>query len=344
MAAFAARFSRTTFEEKFFAMRYILSLALAALFVSSSYAQLFMEDWDDGNGAMRWSDPIVDAENGTFDGSVDYAFDYSTVGVAPAPNSSGTTTGLFMEVNTSVQEGDQGETVAILADSFTIPAGNFVLTMDAYFNVNNLTNPDTGDAPGGSTEYGTFGIFASGPTSAGDAAITGDAPFRFGLSDGDGLAWQVTGEGGARDDVIRYLDPGNMNTGGETLLGSYDSLPNGTIPGVPTGEGDPTNPFAFGPEEQWVEIGLSSINGMVSFSMNGYVFETYDNTGGELNGGTIMLGYSDPFNSVNLDVGNEVPNFLLIDNVVMSIPEPSGSMLCGLAMFVGLTVRVRRRR
>lgn len=317
-------------------MRYIFFAVMAAsLTFSTAKAQtIFTESWDDGDGAMRWSAPIVDAENGLFDGTVDYAFDYSTLGVPSAPNSDGSTVGLFMEVNTTDQEGDEGESVAIIASDLSIPDGDFSLSMDVYYNVFN--------AGGGTTEYGTFGVFASGPSAPGDDAINGDAPFRFGLSDGDGLAFQATGEGGASNDVIRYVDPGNMNAGGETLGSSYDDIPFGDIPGVITGTGDPENPFSFGPEETWVEVGISSVAGMISFTMNGYELDSYDNTGGELSGGSIMLGYSDPFNSVNSTDADDITNFLVVDNVSMVVPEPaSGPLMLVAVAFLGL---VRRRR
>lgn len=327
-------------------IRTLLYCAVAlTVFSSNALAQMvFTEDWDDLGGAGRWSAPVVEAETGVFDGTVDFAFDYSTLGVPPAPKSSGTTIGLFMEVNTTDDgDFDEGESVGVYATGFTMPAGDFFLTMDVFMNVNNLTNTETGVSPGGTTEYGSFGIFAAGAKFPGDAGVNDDVPFRFGLSNGDGLALQITGDGGAADDFFLFVDPGNADTGSQTGLGSFDDVPNGTIPGVPTGTGDPANPFRFGPEDQWVEVGITSSAGMISFSMNGYVIHTYDNTDGALSGGTIMLGYSDPFNSVNLDVGVETPNFILFDNVVMAIPEPSsvGMLICGI---VGLLGVARRRR
>ena len=322
---------------------FIITTLLLSYFASAATAQtLFTEDWDDGMGAMRWIAPVVESETGAFDGTVDFAFDYSTLGVASAPGSAGTTVGLFMEVNTSdVGDVDEGESVGTLPTGFTLPTGDFFLTMDVYWNVNNLTNPTTSESPGGTTEYGIFGVFASGPLSPADEGVNDDIPFRFGLSNGDGLAWTATGEGGAADDVIRFEDPGNADTGSQIGLGSYDDIPDGTIPGVPTGTG---GVLTFGPEDQWVEIGISSVGGMVSFSMNDYIFDTFDNTAGTFSGGTIMLGYSDPFNSVNLDVGFESPNFLLIDNVSVVVPEPTGLalILCGLPLC--MMARKRNRR
>lgn len=216
--------------------------------------------------------------------------------------------------------------------------------MDVYRNVNNLTNTDTGIAPGGTTEYGLFGVFASGPLAPDDPAVNDDIPFRFDLSNGDGLTFSATGEGGAENDIYLFQDPGNGVTGSQTPLTSYDDIPNGSIPGVPSGAGDPSNPFEFGPKDQWVEITITSTGDLVTFAMNGYVFEdaTIDNSGGIYPGGTIMLGYSDPFDSVNLDVGSGPSNFILFDNVSLTVPEPGTGMMLLPGPIVLSALRRRR--
>lgn len=64
------------------------ALLLTCTIVTATHAQvLFFENWDDGMGASRWSDPIAALEDPTigFDGSVNYAYDYSVLGIAPAP-------------------------------------------------------------------------------------------------------------------------------------------------------------------------------------------------------------------------------------------------------------------
>jgi len=321
-----------------------LCFSIVTLCSSVSAQVIFTETFDDGAAATRWSAPIIEAENGVFDGSVDFAFDYSSLGVPAAPGGDGSTLGLFMEVNTTDAEGDEGESVGTLAGGLTLPDGYFELSMDVYWNVNNLTNTDTGEAPGGTTEYGLFGVFASGPLSPDDESVNDDIPFRFNLSNGDGLTFSATGEGGAANDIYLFQDPGNAGTGSQSALTSYDDIPNGSIPGVPSGAGDPANPFAFGPEDQWVEMTITSTGDMVTFAMNGYVFEdaTIDNSAGTYSGGTIMLGYSDPFNSVNLDVGSGPSNFILFDNVTLTVPEPNAGMMLLAGPIVLLAIRRRR--
>ena len=72
----------------------VWSLAILGL-VTSASAQ-FTENFDDGNASTRWTAPVVDAENGLFDGTVDFAFDYGSLGIPVAPGG-GSTTGLFFE-------------------------------------------------------------------------------------------------------------------------------------------------------------------------------------------------------------------------------------------------------
>ncbi len=220
--------------------------------------------------------------------------------------------------------------------------------MDVYFNVE-TTN-------GGTTEYGTFGVHASGPNSPGDNTVQGDVPFRFGLSDGDGLAWQATGDAGSATDFFRYEDAGNADTGGETGLFSYDSLAPGLIPGVSTGNG------ASGPANTWVTIEIERVGANITFSMNGVELDSITDLAGDYNGGGVLIGYNDAFNSsaatdylVGPDptpfddsdgpFGDDIPgfaHFAVFDNVVVEsiVPEPTSAVLGAMAL-VGLAMRRR---
>lgn len=329
-------------------MSRLFTVALCGALASfaATTASAFTDNFDDGAAATRWSAPIVDAETGVFDGNVNYAFDYGAIGIPAAPGGGGST-GIFMEVNLTDQGGDQGETVVLLANGLTLPAGDFVLTMDAYFNVET--------ANGGTTEYGTFGVHAAAPNDPTNAGFADDdAPFRFGVSNGNGLAWQADGDAGSTIDFLRYLDPGNANTGSQTPLFPYDDLPVGSIPGVSTGPG------ATGPTNSWVTIGIERVGLTYTFSMNGTVIDTFVDAGGALSGGTILIGYSDPFNSVaatNFLPGEDPtpfdPNdgpfggdnlvgsahFIVFDNIKL-VPEPASALMVALAA-CGLAARRR---
>ena len=75
--------------------RILIPLAILS-FIPAAMGQvlLFSDDLDDSNGSNRWSAPIYAEENPALgaDGTVDFAFDYSTIGAPSAPNSSGGST------------------------------------------------------------------------------------------------------------------------------------------------------------------------------------------------------------------------------------------------------------
>jgi len=287
------------------------ALAAAVATSSASAATVFSEDWDDGAGAGRWTTVSFQEDAGiAFDGTVDHAFDYSTIG-APSATSSvgGTTLGVAMETNTTDQcpggvgcaGSDEGEAMGIVADAFSLPAGDYTFTADMYMFWN---------GGGGSTEYA--GIGAHVDTASG-------APLRFGLNQPAGIHWQVDSDGDSGTDILRYTP------GVETGLGGYEDIPDGSIPGVVTG------PSKVGPFNQWVELKIISSGGIVTFSMNDFVIDTFDNTGGTFSGGSIMLNASDPFNSVNLDDLFGFSNLQVFDNVVVTdVPEPASLALLGL--------------
>lgn len=325
-------------------MKRTMCAALAAMVSGAlpAAAQLFTENFDDGAAATRWSAPIVDAETGVFDGNLFYDWDYVSQGIPLAPGG-GSGTGLFMEVNLTDQTGDEGESVAILANGLSLPTGDFKLTMDVWFNVES--------ANGGTTEFGIFGLHAAAPNDPGNAAPTDDVPFQFAVSNGNGLAWMASGDSGASNDFVRFADPNNANAGTQTNLGNYDSRP--PIPGLADQSG-------LGPRNSWVEIGIERTGSTYVFSMNGVALDTFVDAGGVFDGGTIMLGYNDAFNSVgftNLLPGPDPTpfdpsdgpyggdniighaHFILIDNVVL-VPEPASALLT----LIGIGGLAARRR
>jgi hypothetical protein len=319
-------------------MRSAIALALVVVLAAtaSSSAQFFSETFDDGAGATRWSAPVVDSEAAVFDGTVDFAFDYGAIGIPAAPGG-GNTIGLFMESNLTDNGNDQGESIGMTSLLASLP-DTYVLTMDVYFNVDNNA--------GGTTEYAYLGVHASGANFPADLAVNDDIPFDFNLSDGDGLAWMADGDGGASNDIHRFEDPGNLDAGSQTGLGSYDDIPDGSIPGVPTG----ANNFPkFGPEELWVTMTVKKSGDFITWSMNGYELDSVDNSDNRYSGGTILVGYGDPFNSVaNISAGTDAyPNFAhfaIFDNITLTVPEPGTVALFAMGALVFLAQRGAGRR
>jgi hypothetical protein len=85
-----------------------------------------------------------------------------------------------------------------------------------------------------------------------------------------------------------------------------------------------------------VKVRIESIGSTVNWYLNDALVNSYDNSGGFYTAGNIFLGATDPFNSVNSGGGT------IVDNVVVSVPEPATVALAGLAT-VGF-VAARRRK
>jgi autotransporter-associated beta strand protein len=142
-----------------------------------------------------------------------YFFDYSTLGIPPATNSSGgSTRGMRFLVNQSagIQQGIVGYPTG---KGFS---GNYRLRFDMWLNFN-------GPAPGGgsgSTQVGSFGIGATGAT----ALWAGSSP--------NGVMFGTTGEGGSSIDYRVYYN----NALRPVTDGVYAA---GTTPGVSDNNTDP---------------------------------------------------------------------------------------------------------
>jgi hypothetical protein len=309
-------------------------VALVSLLSAGSLSAqtIFIDDFDDGLAGDRWSDLQAAQEepNIAVDGTVDYAFDYSTIlnpfdggnPIPSAPNSTGgTTLGVYMTSNNTDQcpteagctDSDEGEGVGIFHETFDLPAsGNYIVQADVFLYWN---------GGGGSTEYTTFGV---------NHGRSANVPLRFDLNNGDGIAWQADSDGDTATDLIRFEGPG-----GETALGDWNDF---TVPGIDNDGTVPDGIFS-----QWVtmEIVHSDTFDNITWKINGATIDVFDNSTANFNAGTILLGHSDAFNSVNAAVGG-FTNGSIFDNVsVTVVPEPTAIVLAMLAA-CGLVCRGRR--
>lgn len=296
------------------------ALLVATMPGALSAATLFSDDFNDGSAASRWSVAVqteATAEPTTGpDGSVNFNFDYSTLGIPAAPNGTGTT-GAFIQVNSTDQTGDEGETYIVYPNGQNFAAGNFILTADMFvYN----------DQGAGTTELGMAGGFLNNGNPI--------APYQWG-SKGGPLAWAYTGEGGSTADLAVFKE-GTASTTGYVALNDYNNVPAGTIPGFETGVAGAGGPAPdSSPNGSWVKVTVESVGSVVNWYLNGALVDTYDNSGGFYTAGNVFLGATDPFNSSNAGGGT------IIDNVVVSaVPEPASLSLLGAA---GLSLLRRRR-
>lgn len=286
--------------------------ALAAVLCATpAGAQLFSEDFNDGNAASRWS--IVSQQEGVVgpDGSVDFAFDYSTLGIAN-PSGGSDTIGVFLQFNKN-DDGpvNEGESYSIFPNGKSF-SGTFQVKMDMFvYN----------DGGGGSTEHGMAGLFLDN-----NAPVS---PYEFG-ADGGPLAWVYSGEGGDGSGDVGIYAEGGIGSTGYTALGDYSS---GNFP-LPPGFSASLGPASTNPRGSWVDVEIRATPSTIQYLLNGTVIDTYDNSGGFYSAGNILVGGMDVFNSSN---GN---NGVVVDNVTVT-PEPATVGLA-LAALGGLALARRR--
>ena len=296
---------------------------IAALlgFGSVCHAQgtIFLDNFDDGQAATRWRIVSQQESGGTAppDGSVNFAFDYGSLGI-PSPTGGASTTGVYIQVNSTDQPGNEGESYSIFPNAVDLPPGNWRIDADMYvYN----------DGTAGTTEFGMIGSYLNRSTPI--------SPFQFGTTGGP-LAWKYSGEGGAVADLATF-EGGGPGATGFMALNDYNNVPPDTIPGFQTGTAGARGPAGANPGGSWVDVTLEKVGDTIGWYLNGVLVDSYDNSAGLYTTGTFLLGASDPFNSVSLGTGT------IIDNVVVT-PEPASPSSLALAILLGLRRRRRRRR
>jgi len=298
-------------------MKGLLSVIALYGIVGSSSAVSFFDNFDAGTSAGNWNLFTSNSDN-----TVNFAFDYSTLGIASAPHSSGgTTIGLYMSVN------DKNAAVAgvsAFAKNLNF-AGDYWLEFDMYMSYNGGAGGATG-----STEN-----FSAGINQSGSAIVwSGSAP-------SSSVWFTTTGEGGSARDYRAYKGTTEYAAASGVYAAGTDSAGNGpqahqnayyTSLFAP-----PTYETAGAPGKAWTTVRIEQKNNVIYWSMNGKLIATI--TDSPVNAGTIMLGYMDMFSSLSAE-----PNktFVIYDNV-RAVPEPMTLVGLGLGA-AALISRKRRNR
>jgi hypothetical protein len=324
------------------------AMSLAAFLCTPGYAvPLYIQDFDVDDTA-NWN---VN-NNGAGTNAANFFFDYSTVGIPSAPNSTGgTTIGLKLGANldsaTAPASGNiPGINVSPTGKSFV---GNYEMVFDWWSNY--IGPLDVGAT--GSTMLSQFGIQTSGTV----AQFPGSA---------DGLWFGATGDGQSSADYRIYsperptsydIFPGSGNpldAHAVYAAGSRNqsaALYTATFPAGATAPGlqalEPTQTAstpAGAAGFRWHRVEIEKLGNVVTWKVNGVLLATVDETLmiPPVGGTNIMFGHSDTNLTTNPNAALlERLQFTLIDNVKV-VPEPSSVALLGLAG-MGLA-RARRRK
>ena len=259
-----------------------------------SFGTLFSDSLDSDTSA-GWITQFG-ANNGIFDADVIWAFDYSTIGVPPAPNSPFSTIGLFAQVNKTdaTAGGSAGINFYPAGWSFS---GNFILRFDMFLNFGTVST----------TEHALAGINHSGERTN---RVTQSADPAGTTRGGDGIYVAIESDGSNNRDWTAYTYPTPTSTPTAITnrtaasLASVITAPPYAFPGSP----------GVGPSSArtWTEVELGQNNNVVTLKVNNNVIYAFTNTT-PFGSGNIMLGMNDQFDPVGS--GGTTGNFVLFDNV-----------------------------
>jgi hypothetical protein len=270
---------------------------------------------------------------GDTDTLADFFYDYSAIGVPPAPGGS-TTRGLKMTAN-NTDGVFGGFSVSPTGENFQ---GKYKVTFDLWQNYVGPVGPggsgttqlsemgietagNVGVWPGSSPKESLmFGVTLDGGSSV-DYRVYSSAN-TFGYPEGD----PVFSSGGFRNGSDSYY----AGLGGESAPGDQVTL----YPGQ-TGTTDAGEP-AF----KWRKVVIDVKNRIATWSIDGLEIAKVDLRGLTLGGGNILFGHSDTNGGSSSDANSSLLNVTLIDNVQV-VPEPGALALC-LIGAIGLLVRRRR--
>jgi len=321
-------------------MKNFLLVVLAGALPLGASANLFFDNFDTDSTA-NWSffsSIAADTANDGVGGEANVFFDYSTVGIASAPNSvGGTTRGMKVQANLSTGV-FSGMSMSPTGQSFT---GDYIMTMDVWQNYN-------GPAPAG----------GSGSTQLTMAGIgTAGASAQFQGAGLDGRIFGATGDGGSANDYRAYNNVGAplADTSGAYAAGNTAGVTNnsnayysgfqGTIPGAQTALfPQQTGAPAVGVQAfKWRQWRITKSGDTVTWEIVDNNVPTLIATMayGTPGGTNIAIGQSDINATSSTDPNAGALLFGLVDNVqVTAVPEPATMVVLGL----GAAAVLRRRK
>ncbi|MEM1450284.1 MAG: hypothetical protein AAF726_21570 [Planctomycetota bacterium] len=292
----------------------LAALSTGALATSAATAQTLITDNFEADSSADYT--LVD--DGAPDGAQAWAFNYTNLGIPPAPRSgAGETNGVLFTANDTMAVADHWtafHNTAVTADSYRI-------TVDVWMNFVGAS---------GTTEYAHIG-------AGGDGATFNSV---FTPISGSGAFLAFTGDGGSSSSDYRWFrDAANTPAGDSdstTLPNSHPSyLGHGSrntdqffmdlFPAPPsTIVGSPSNIWTT------VEVEVDNLNGVISFRFDGVL--TYQGGFDGRLDGLVSIGLCDVFSSVSLPQNFTIYDNLLVeedtftigDNYCMAAPNSTG--------------------
>ena len=332
----------------------VLSLAAALAISNVSIAAILYTQNFDVDDTANWTFNSSSAADGAADNAnneANFFFDYSTVGIPPAPGGA-TTRGLKMEAN--VNDGTGAFMGASASPTGLVLPSEYILRAHVWQNANGATTPP--GFPGGGTgstqvtnmTVGTTGAtaeFPGGTMSGVQGGATGEG--------GSGTDWRVYSASmpdGAGAVISPSLHPGVYaagNTAGD--LNNSDAYYAVPFPGkVPPAAQTVLFPQQNGttqngtPAFAWHEWEMVKTATEVTWRINGTLIATLPASLFPANFATnpnIALGHMD-INATTTDASGRPRLFGLFDNVVVhDIPEPGSFVLCVFGALALMGVR-----
>ncbi len=315
---------------KAFAVLAALALGLSPLVANA--APYYQNDFEADTSAS-WA-----INNGPSDSAADFFFDYSTVGIPSAPNSSGgSTRGMKLQANQSLGM-FSGMSVSPTGQSFS---GDYALTFDWWANFNGPF-PAGGN---GSTQLSTYGIGTSGGVAQWPGATH------------ESVWFGATGDGGSSADWRAYSSAavsGYQDTSGVYAAGSvtgsrnssnayYAGFGGNSAPAAQVAlYAQQTGATAAGSAGmEWHQVRIDKIGNLATWKVDDVLIATIDLNTVSLGGGNIFFGHSDINATSSSDPNDSALLFTLVDNVAV-VPEPGTLSVLG-AGIVPLLLGLRRR-
>ena len=236
------------------------------------------------------------ANNGIFDATTTFLYDYIGAGIPLAPHSAaGAGKGLYITVNKNESTATGGSAGINLYPAGQSFSGDFALRFDMLISFGTA----------GTTEHALAGLNHSTLLTN---RVTQSADANNTTAGGDGVWVAIETDGSANRDYTAYTTTNQANapvtiaTRTAAAMAPFVTSPPYAFPGSP-GIGPTNSP------KEWSQVELRQVANVVTLTVNAATVFTFTNTSGYTSG-DVMIGMNDQFDSIG-----SAANFVIFDNV-----------------------------